>query len=79
MSTLTVNDVIDAMMRAAADFDMEPPTYHEPTFRTWPPVLAHDNGPILTTVCEERVGGRWEPFISVRRVPQRIWEQVATR
>lgn len=46
---------------------MSEPTYHEPTFRTWPPEPASDgNGRgILMQRCEELVDGHWEAFYSV--------------
>ena len=48
------------------------PTYHEPTFRSWPPerLTGPAGQPVLVTVCEERdpESGRWEPFVSIRRV-----------
>ncbi len=44
------------------------PTYHEPTFRTWPPesVTRRDGTMMTTIVCEDLVDGRWEPFCSIR-------------
>jgi len=43
------------------------PTYHEPTFRTWPPErrTCRDGTQVTIIVCEELVGGRWEPFCSI--------------
>ena len=43
------------------------PTYHEPTFRTWPPErrTGRDGTQVTIIVCEELVGGRWEPFCSI--------------
>ena len=50
----------------------ETPTYHSKDFRTYPPVTElHDGVWVTTKVCEELdpESGRWEPFISVQRVP----------
>jgi hypothetical protein len=50
---------------------LEPePTYHEPSFRSWPPkiVTGPDGERLKATLCEELVDGRWEPFMSFRRL-----------
>jgi len=49
------------------------PTYHEPTFRTWPPELltGRDGTTMAVTLCEELVEGRWEPFCGIQPRPQR--------
>jgi hypothetical protein len=52
----------------------EQPTYHEPTFRTWPPkrLMGPGGKPLMVKVCEELdpESGRWEPFVSIRPVPE---------
>jgi hypothetical protein len=52
----------------AATQQLGTPTYHEPTFRTYPPErMMGPNGVMLTMqLCEEYVGGRWERFYSCR-------------
>ncbi len=47
------------------------PTYHEPTFCTWPSErrTCRDGTQVTIIVCEELTGGRWEPFCSIPRAP----------
>lgn len=42
-------------------------TYSEPTFRTYEPITVADERGMLVTMqlCEDLVGGRWEPFYSL--------------
>jgi hypothetical protein len=57
------------------------PTYHEPTFRTWPPErrTCRDGTQVTIIVCEELVGGRWEPFCSIHEHPRRSQPAPASR
>ena len=47
--------------------EQQQPTYHEPTFRTYEPETVREaNGSVVVMqLCEELVGGRWEPFYSI--------------
>lgn len=43
------------------------PTYHEPTFRTYPPERVVDRAGKTITIqrCESLEDGRWEPFVTI--------------
>jgi hypothetical protein len=44
------------------------PTYHEPTFRTYPAEWRRHRGGVelLTQVCETYEGGKWEGFVAIK-------------
>jgi hypothetical protein len=55
-------------------------TYHEATFRTYTPESAlSEYGTILVTqLCETLEGGRWEPFISIKKGAKALWQAQRT-
>jgi hypothetical protein len=75
----TVNNPGEEGIRAARRDAQEWRYSDNNTFRTLPPTKeVHDGKPVLVTVCEEYVDGRWEGFVSVAPLPTEA-EKAAAR